>query len=951
MVTYRVLGSTEVVIGDLSIDLGGRLPRRLLTALLVAGSRPVPDDQLVEAVWGDRAPADPGASLQVYVSRLRQRMRHAGLDVLRRAGSAYRLVPCPGATDVDRFVDDLAEGRALLGDGRPNEALRKLDEALGWWRGEAYADLNDSAAVQVARARLDELRETAVEERLAARLAVGDAAGAVAELDAAVRAMPYRERRWALLILGLYRCGRQADALASLRRVRALLADDLGVDPGSELQRLEQQVLAQDPRLLLPDPIPSAQAPQRWQVVLPLSSFLGRDHDLSVLAQRVASCRLVTLVGPAGAGKTRLAMEYAARRADREGPWLVRLADVTDPRVLASTVAAAVGLTETDGDPRTRLGIALHARDGLLLLDNCEHLAAEVAELVLDLLGRCPGLRVLATSRQPLGVDGEQTLSVGPLSTESAVALVVDRITAIRPGWQPGSEELRQARRLVTALDGIPLALELAAARTRVLGLRELTERLNDHLAVLGAVPRGSLSPHATLEAAIAWSVDLLPAPDRALLWRLWPFEGGFALEAAEAVRLAGSGPDALEALSSLVARSVVMVDTSMATSRYRLLETIRSYCRDHDPQPQTSRVAHAAWVRRLIARSAEDLRGERSAHAMRVLVRELPNLRVGIAHDLRTAPAQALRTVGVLDWFWYRGGRLTEGHRLLTAVLAAAPDAAATDVARVCSAQALLHYLAGDLASARDALGRSVETLGEPHDPEGRCLRGQLHYYQAHLHLALNNPAAAYSAATEAVRIGHELHQGWIVANGYTTAGAALLALGHQTDGQDMLRTAIRQALDCGHLWAAGYTELLLARSMLAASEPTRTVLAVLRRALATLNHEDDYGNALSALYIGALVLAFAGRHEQAARLRAAVHQHALRRGLRPEETDATTTTALNAALGPAPTDMTGEPPTWEATIALLDQPQENHLTARSPSDEPHSTQTNSYPLKLRTH
>jgi DNA-binding SARP family transcriptional activator len=235
MVTYRVLGSTEVVIGDLPIDLGGRLPRRLLTALLVAGGHPVPDDQLAETVWGDRAPADPGASLQVYVSRLRQRIRHAGLDVLRRAGNGYRLVLCPGAIDVDRFVDDLADGRALLGDGRPDEALHKLDEALEWWRGEAYADLNDSAAAQVARARLDELRETAVEERLATRLAVGDASGAVAELDAAVRATPYRERRWALLILGLYRCGRQADALASLRRIRALLADDLGVDPGPEL--------------------------------------------------------------------------------------------------------------------------------------------------------------------------------------------------------------------------------------------------------------------------------------------------------------------------------------------------------------------------------------------------------------------------------------------------------------------------------------------------------------------------------------------------------------------------------------------------------------------------------------------------------------------------------------------------------------------------------------------
>jgi DNA-binding SARP family transcriptional activator len=274
MVTYRVLGSTEVVIGDLPIDLGGRLPRRLLTALLVAGGHPVPDDQLAETVWGDRAPADPGASLQVYVSRLRQRIRHAGLDVLRRAGNGYRLVLCPGAIDVDRFVDDLADGRALLGDGRPDEALHKLDEALEWWRGEAYADLNDSAAAQVARARLDELRETAVEERLATRLAVGDASGAVAELDAAVRATPYRERRWALLILGLYRCGRQADALASLRRIRALLADDLGVDPGPELQRLEHDILTHNPAL-------------DWRPAPALPTAPGTGHSGEPLARTI----------------------------------------------------------------------------------------------------------------------------------------------------------------------------------------------------------------------------------------------------------------------------------------------------------------------------------------------------------------------------------------------------------------------------------------------------------------------------------------------------------------------------------------------------------------------------------------------------------------------------------------------------------------------------------------
>lgn len=929
MPRFRVLGPTEVLVGESLVDIGGPRSRRLLTALLVAEGRPVPDDQLAEAVWDAHPPAQPAASLQVYVSRLRPHIRAAGASVVRCAGIGYRILLPADTTDAERFASGLATARALLAEHRAGEALRELDTALALWRGEAYADLPAFPPALAARARLAELRAVAVEERLAARLATGDAAGTVAELDTAVRAAPYRERGWALLVLGLYRCGRQGDALATLRRVRAVLADELGIDPGPELQGLERQVLAQDPRLLLPDPPPAPPAspgttssPATSRLAPPLSTFVGREDELAALGHLVATQRLVALVGPAGAGKTRLAVEYAALREDADGPWLVRLADVTDPRLLPGAIAAALGLTPADGDPLARLVLALHARDGLLLLDNCEHLVAAVADLVVMLLARVGRLTVLATSREPLGVDGERVLPVGPLPIGPATALLVDRITAIRPEWQPDAEDLDQAHRLATALDGIPLALELAAARARVLGLRELADNVREHLAVLGPVPRGSLTVHATLDAAIAWSVDLLSTPDRALLVRLWPFDGGFSLDAIDAVRSPDHRQNALEALSSLVTRSVVVADTSMAPSRYRLLETVRGYCRAHDPQPDGSREAHAAWVRRLVARGEKDMLGERSVHAMRVLSRELPNIRAGIAHDLRVAPADALRTVGRLSWFWYRTGRVAEGHRLLNASLDAAPDAPPIDVARAWSAHGVLYFIENDVPGIAHALRRAFEALGTPDDHAGRVLHAQLHFYDAFFQLANDDPRAAQRSATEAVRAGTELGAEWVAATGQTMLGAVLLAMGQATEGRDMLHTAITRALGCGQNWTAAYTELLLAQHMLAAGDPVEDTLWTLRRAVAGLRREDDISNLLAALHTGALALASAGQVEQAARLRAATLRQAARHGISRIEITTALTAALDAALGPMPVPATivdTEALDWDTTIDLL--------------------------------
>ena len=495
MLRVGVLGPIVAADGHGPVELGGPLPRRLLAALVAAQGRPVSNALLVELVWEGDPPARADASVQAYVSGLRKAL--GGRNVLPRSPAGYQCVLEPGAVDTERFAKDVDEGRRPLKAGDAGAALVALDQALGYWRGEPYAELAGSSWASAEAARLRELRAVAVEERLAAVLQSGDAAAAAAELEAAVEDAPYRERRWALLVLSLYRSGRQADALAALRRVRNLLVEDLGVDPGPELQNLERAVLAQDPGLLSspsPEPVP---VPVRRPSAMPrpLSSFVGRAFELLVLADTARQARLVTLVGTAGCGKTRLAVEYANGCADEDGPWLVRLADVQDPTLVPMAFVEPLGLASVAGAPLAAVTQAMTTQRGLLLVDNCEHVSAAAAESIRELLDACPDIRVLATSREPLGVDGERLLPLAPLEVSTddgdgpAVALFIDRATQVRPGWSPDQAELELIRSICRELDGIPLALELAAAPARVLSVAELAALLHDRFAASSPYP------------------------------------------------------------------------------------------------------------------------------------------------------------------------------------------------------------------------------------------------------------------------------------------------------------------------------------------------------------------------------------------------------------------------------------------------------------------------------
>jgi predicted ATPase/DNA-binding SARP family transcriptional activator len=839
----------------------------LFTELIAAAGQPVSDDQLTEAVWGTETPARAATTLQVCVSRLRQALGAEARHLLQRTSSGYALRLDPDATDSTQFTRAVYDGRRHLAEGRAGAALRVLSGALELWRGEPYADLPTSNLVAAARAQLTELREVAFEERAAARLALGDAARAVSELSAAVTSSPYRERRWALLILGLYRGGRQGDALAALRRVRALLSDELGVDPGAELRELERRVLSHDPRLLPestgpatpedpaapdtsapPAALPATRAAtacltgrggstgrggaageadrnRTW----PLSTFVGRDRELATVAAALRDRRLVTLVGPGGVGKTRLVVHYVAQRVD--SPWLVRLAHVREHSALVEVVADAVG---GPGRPCPDLAEALAARPGLLVLDNCEHLTEPVAELVLELLEHCPDLHILVTSREPLGVDGETCVPVEPLplceadgSDGPAVTLLLDRVGAVRTGWSPTEIERAEAREVCAALDGLPLALELAATRARVLSLGEISARLVDRFTLLGAVPRGSLNTHPTLRAAVGWSVEQLPGADRALLHRLWAFDGEFSLADAEAVRPAPM--PMIDTLATLVSRSVLAADTTVTPARYRLLETVRAYCRESDPDPVATREAHARWARELAARTVPSGSPAAPRGARTATRRPTVNLTPALGRP-----------------------RLDRARRSLAAL-----DAVTEDMAR------LRRRFAEVIALA--------EQTGNP----GRLPRAQAVCQLAMTLLSiqaagLTNDLTASAPAPESLRAGP------LGENGAELVDGAGLG-----DGADLLGGG---RLLGGTGWsnlAAGWSSLYDARTATDPAPGAERALGSIRLAFSSFEEDGDRPLSLAALHTGASALELVNRADDGLLLKAATGQHAKKLGI----------------------------------------------------------------------
>ncbi|WP_084964675.1 ATP-binding protein [Thermoactinospora rubra] len=645
---FGVLGPLEVWAdtGE-EIAVAGPRPRALLVLLLLEAGRVVGVDRLVDGQYGQAPPANAANAIQAQVSRLRRTLP----GLIEHHPTGYRLAVDPGDVDAHRFERLAAEGRRLLSDGDLEKAAATLKEALALWRGPALADL-PAAGAQATR--LEELRLTALEDLVEAELALPRGTS-VAELRRLAEAHPLRERLAGQLMRALHAAGCQAEALAVYERVRKTLAEELGADPSPELAEIHLAVLR-------------AEQPRRRGVAAPLTSFVGRERELAGLGGDRPATRLVTVVGPGGVGKTRLAVEAARRHPDA---CFVDLAPVTDH--VAHAVLAALGVRQTGlgaADPVGRLVTAIGDRDLLLVLDNCEHVVASAAALARELLAECPRLRVLATSREPLDVTGETLVPLPPLAVPPpdvspaaaldypAVRLFADRARAVRQGFRLDESTAGPVARICAALEGLPLAIELAAARLRTFGVEEIAARLAEHgrFALLSRGDRTAAARHQTLRAVVEWSWDLLTPQERELARRFSVFAGGASLEAVEAI--CGGPPD------GLVDKSLVMFDGE----RYRMLETVRLFCAER--LTGDVRAAHARYYLRLAQRAEPHLRRAEQLAWLARLSAEHANLMAALRHD----PETGQRMVAALAAYWWLSGRRSEAGEAAAGLLEPLP-------------------------------------------------------------------------------------------------------------------------------------------------------------------------------------------------------------------------------------------------------------------------------------
>ncbi|MCX5225862.1 BTAD domain-containing putative transcriptional regulator [Streptomyces sp. NPDC006553] len=692
---YSVLGPTLARTTDgTDVAVGGPRVRALLTVLALRAGRTVPVPDLVDEVWhGDEPPADAVAALQALVGRLRKAL---GRDRIVSAEGGYRLDARPEEVDARRFEHLAAEGVAALGAGDPARAAVLLDEALGLWRGPALADLpdRDAEAPRWEARRLDVRRA-----RLDAALGLGEAPAALPELTALCAAHPLDETLQALRIRALRDTGRAAEALAAYESVRRALANRLGTDPSPALRALHAELLAQGPRTepkrgstSEPDHAP-ATAPGNLRARL--TSFVGRDEEIAALRKDLKDARLVTLLGPGGAGKTRLSQEAAERAAGAwpDGVWVAELAPVTDPEAVPEAVLAAVGARETvlrgagaeelraGDDPLARLVEHCSGRRMLVLLDNCEHVVTAAAELAETLLARCPGLRVLATSREPLGVPGELVRPLGPLPVGMALRLLDERGAAARPGFTV-VDDPEAAEEICRRLDGLPLAIELAAARLRMLTSRQIADRLDDRFRLLTSGARTVLPRQQTLRAVVDWSWDLLDGVERAVLRRLAVFTGGCDLAAAEAVCTddeTGEVLDVLDLLGALVDKSLVVAGPGDEGMRFRLLETVAEYAGERlDEAGERAAVQrrHLTYYRELARRTDPELRGSGQVAAIARFGAEYGNLRTALRRAVAARDEdEALVLVHSLLWYWQMRDLRTDALHWARAAAALGPD------------------------------------------------------------------------------------------------------------------------------------------------------------------------------------------------------------------------------------------------------------------------------------
>ncbi|WP_433541790.1 BTAD domain-containing putative transcriptional regulator [Streptosporangium sandarakinum] len=692
-----LLGPFEVRNGDGAVvEVPGTRLRALLAVLALEPGRTVTRARLVDWIWGRRPPADEVNALQALVSRLRRVLPDG---VIEADAGGYRLAVAPDAVDVCRF-ERLADQARAAGPAARADLLRS---ALALWRGTAMEDvgLRDSDAFDAAVARLEELRAAALGDRVEADIRLGRGPELVSELTGLVTAYPLREGLVAALMRALAETGRTAEALTVYQRTRERLAEELGADPSAGLSALHTALLRGE----LGDPgergeLGERAGNRRTNLRAELTSFVGKDDDVSAVAELAGRHRLVTLTGAGGSGKTRLATETARTMLAGlpDGVWLVELAPVPAGGDPAQAALAAIGLRgqgllggARGGEPMDRLIAAVRERAALLILDNCEHVIEAAAAFADRLLGECRSLRILATSREPLGITGEVLWQVEPLALPAkeagpsdagaspAVRLLRDRAGLVRKDIGADAHTLSAMARICRALDGMPLAIELAAARLRTMSVGQLAHRLDDRFRLLTGGSRTALPRHRTLRAVVDWSWDLLTEAERRVLRRLSVFSGGASLEAAE--RVCGdetlAGEQVLDLLTALVEKSLLLAEGDGAP-RYRMLDTIGEYAAHRlaeAGETERTRRAHLACFTELAETAEPHLRGAGQLEWLAVLRSEHDNVAAALRRAIAEGWAEeAMRLVSAVGWYWFLSGHRAEGAELSVAA-ASLPD------------------------------------------------------------------------------------------------------------------------------------------------------------------------------------------------------------------------------------------------------------------------------------